>query len=419
MSELSRQADKGRGRQRSKPSGPSPNGQHDKRLVIAPKPEFKIEFMTSKQFDEREFVVDYAIDDVEPAKQPGIIGAPSKSLKTVLAAAGFMAKASGDDFLGKFPVERAIRCALISAESGFASLRKTARAIAAANDRRLADYENLIWSEQILNLESSAHLKALRSLIKGEGLESIGLDPVYLMFPGLGDKATSIFEMGARLVELSRIVADCGCGLTLIHHFRGLNGDPYQEPELGWLSHAGFAQWARWWWLLNRRSKYDPENRGFHELWLHLGGSAGHSAAYAIDVDEGLQPSHAWNVTFRYASEARGSRARAAHAAREQEKAAAREATITNNRAAIMKAFKRYPDGETANVLRAEAGMSGDSFKPAVMDLIDDGLVETFEIVKNGCRREGYRPIRTQPDSAGQSGPSGSGTAHNRTTPPL
>lgn len=361
--------------------------------------DFSIAHITSAELDAGDFTVDFLIDGAIPARQPGVIGAPSKSLKTIMAAAGYMAMSTGDTFLGRFAVERPIRCGLVSAESGMAALQRAARAIAAANGRQLCDYKNLLWSSQILDIGNVAHVMALKKWIDGEGLESVALDPAYLMMPNLGDKANNLFDVGSYLVELSHIVAECKCGTNLVHHFRKNIGDPYQEPELEWLAHAGFVNWARWWWLLNRRSKYDPENRGVHQLWLHFGGSAGHSSAWAVDVDEGLQTGHVWETSVRYASEAREEREQASASAKLMKREIEDVAKQTANRLKIERALEAFPAGGTVSDIAAKAKLPFSTAKGVLMDLDDRGVVSSSKVTKaNGQKYDGY--MQRHPESS-------------------
>lgn len=354
--------------------------------------EFKIEYMTSAEFADADFTVDYLMDGAVPAREPGIVGAPSKSLKTIMAVAGDMSLATGESYLGMFEVPRPIRCGIISAESGFAALQRTAHAIATAHGKKLKeDYANLFWSKHIIDLGNKSHVKGVRSWIEGEGLESITLDPCYLLMPGLGDMANNLFHVGTYLVELTHLVAELNCGVKLVHHFKKLIGEPYQEPELEWLAHAGFVNWARWWWLLNRRTKYDPENRGVHQLWMHFGGSAGHSSAWAVDVDEGLQSGHQWETSIRYASEAREEKQEAQASVKQQKRDMADIAKQNASRAKVEAALKAFPEGSTASDIAAKAKVSNAVAKGVLLDLLERKVVEPCTVIRgNKQPYDGY-----------------------------
>ena len=72
-----------------------------------------------------------------------------------------------------------------------------------------------------------------------------------------------------------------------MHHTKKLGkNEAYRLLDLDDLSQAGFAESARQWLLLSRRSEFVDEC-GHHELWMLTGGSAGHSSALSIDIQEG------------------------------------------------------------------------------------------------------------------------------------
>src|SRR5687767_13403037 len=80
--------------------------------------------------------------------------------------------------------------------------------------------------------------------------------------------------------------------------------DPFQPPELEDIAWSGFQEWCRQWLLVGRREKYEP-GTGSHRLWLNVGGSAGHSALWALDIEEGKLPNRTWEVNVMHADEAR------------------------------------------------------------------------------------------------------------------
>ena len=312
--------------------------------------------ITSAELDSGDFNVAYHIREFIPVGQPGIIGAPSKALKTTLAAAGFMSVASGDPFLGRFQIEKPARACLISAESGFASLQRTARAIAVASGRSLSDYADLLWNDQILDLGNAAHIAELVRFTKDQGIRLLGLDPAYLMFPGMAERANSMFEVGSFLRSLTILGQECGCTIALVHHFRKGVGSKNQEPELDWLAHAGFGNWARWWWLLNRRSKYDPEEFGRHRLWLHAGGSAGHSSAFALDINEGLRSDAQWSVKILSATEAREEQA-GKQPSKKSRNRKSKECAQDETGQKVINALREFHEAATTTDIAAVAGV--------------------------------------------------------------
>ena len=93
--------------------------------------------------------------------------------------------------------------------------------------------------------------------------------------------------MGAKLSGLTKLGQETGCTIILCHHTRKNQKGPmdlFEPAELEDIAWAGFPEWARQWLLLSRRRKYDPEQGGHHELWLNVGGSAGHSGLWGVKL---------------------------------------------------------------------------------------------------------------------------------------
>ncbi len=136
-------------------------------------------------------------------------------------------------------------------------------------------------------------------------------------------------------------------------------GVAYDPPELADAAWSGWAEWARQWLLLNRREKFDPDSNGEHKLWFAVGGSAGHSGLWGLDIEEGRRDApegRYWDVSVRPASDVRAEAKDDRQAERRREKAAKFEKDLD----AVAEALDAYPDGATRTRLREHCGMSGD-----------------------------------------------------------
>ncbi len=73
-----------------------------------------------------------------------------------------------------------------------------------------------------------------------------------------------------------------------LRHAKKLNNRQagYEALDMDDLTQTGFAEHARQWLLLNRRERY--AGGGVHGLFMSSGGSVGHSAEYALDIDDGV-----------------------------------------------------------------------------------------------------------------------------------
>ena len=137
-------------------------------------------------------------------------------------------------------------------------------------------------------------------------------DPLYLaLLSGVGQNgvqsASNLFSMGPLLSGIADACLKIGCTPVLAHHFKLTRGDHYAEPQLEDLAFSGIQEFAAVDTCSGGRDQYQP-GTGQHSLWLSVGGSAGHSGLWSVDVEEGTVDEHfsgrRWGVTVNTAAEA-------------------------------------------------------------------------------------------------------------------
>lgn len=352
--------------------------------------------ITSRELAGGKYQLEFLIEGALVKGQPLLIGGSHKTLKTSagIIAAG-VALASGTRWLGHFDVPRPVRVAIMSGESGPAVLQETAKRICAASDVRLDDLDNLIWSPELPKFGDASHLIALEDFLAEDGAEVVFIDPAYLCMPGAD--AGNLMRQGELLRGVSELCQRLGVTMALAHHTKKSTGKgPYDIPELGDLAWAGFAEWARQWWLLGRRERFQ-EGTGSHRLWMTIGGSAGHSDLRALDIEEGRRsdPSgRRWVVDLRSSEEAnRG-------AAREQEQRANRrrfeqaKERVANDKETVLATMAAIGQPETAKTIRAHAGgMPNDRLTAAISALRKEGKIEAAPVTKPN-RKTPYEGLR-------------------------
>lgn len=265
---------------------------------LAP-PELKYSAITSAELADGQYDLTYLIDGLLVKGQPGVIAGPKKTLKTIISIDLALSLSHAGTFLNRFPVPKAVRVGVMSGESGAATIQETALRIAWSKNWNLRYFENVVWSFEVPQLGNLTHTEALRKFIGEHALDVLILDPTYLMMMGLGDDAGNLFIVGSFLKSLGDLAQETGCTPLLCHHLKKGIADPYEPAELENIAWAGFQEFVRQWILLNRRVKYDPDRGGHHELWMSVGGSAGHSGLWGVNIDEGTrQDAHGrrWDV---------------------------------------------------------------------------------------------------------------------------
>ena len=365
---------------------------------------YTADFIDSATFDREDYQQTWLVSKVLVEGQPAVVGGSKKTLKTSICIDMAISLAAGtrERFLGKFDVENPRRVGVISGESGEATIRETARRICHSKRLDLSRL-NVFWSFMLPQVSREEQLDKLAEAITANGLEVVILDPLYLslLAGNATASAANMFDMGPLLSNLSNACLNAGATPILVHHTKKLGkGDRFRLPELEDLAFAGVQEFARQWILLGRREAYEPGS-GEHKLWLGVGGSAGHSGSWAVDINEGELNQNfggrKWDVDVRTAGEEYSR----ADTERQESKAEKDQAQREQDIEKLRDALENYPDGETRNFLRDLTAIRGPRVLAALEHLVDAGEMEKTSITKragNGTRQhDAYRLVREEP----------------------
>ena len=373
---------------------------HWEQMVSGEKsPEFEFETITSPELNAADYRQEFLIDNILVRGQPAIVAGPKKALKTNSCIDLALSLGQAGLFLGRFNVPNAVRVGVMSAESGPATIQETARRIAQSKNLDLDHLSNVVWSMQVPQLDNPLHTAALKQWILHNELEVLILDPTYLMMVGIGQDAGNLFVVGRYLQVIAELVSETGITPILCHHLRKGLAEPFEPAELEDIAWAGFQEFTRQWMLLNRRSRYEPDRPGDHELWLNVGGSAGHSGQYGLNVEEGSihdPGGRHWQVEVLSTSDAYTRRSEAVEEHRERRQDDLHQRRLQKHCQSLRNVLQRFSDGETMTTLRRESRLNPNNFAAAIAELIEDGVAEPCDITKRKRSFEGYR--LTSPD---------------------
>jgi len=371
----------------------------------SPVAELKLRPMSLAEFMQTSFPQNYLVRDVLIAGQVAVIGAPKKTLKTSICCDLAMSLANATPFLGKFEVPNPCRVLMLSGESGPAKLQTTFQLIARARDLSLNTEMIQIEHEVIPQLACQEHLRVIADTITELRAEVVILDPLYLMLLGGSDRPINpadMFQMGKLLRAVDEAIRKTKATLILVHHATKAAGRKYEPLDLDDLSQAGIAAFARQWLLLSPKAKFKSET-GTHELFLEIGGSAGHFGSHVMTVVEGRGTDglheKRWHVLIKPASDAREHDLRDKEHRREVESHNAVMADLDR----LVEELGKLPSGEglTQNKAAGRLGRNHNRIQLVVAKGYDKGLLEDCMVkAGNGMDYEGFRLAAHRPIEA-------------------
>lgn len=328
--------------------------------------------------------------------QPMVIGGTKKSLKTSIMLDAAISIATGRRPLNRFDVPEKLRVAVFSGESGEFTIGETADRIAKSILVSIDDCD-VLWGFQLPKLSEIESLDDLAELLKAKSIRVVFIDPVYLCLlsgqPQL--QASNMFHVGPLLMQLTRSCLDVGATPILVHHTTkhvGSNrGAAVGEPlDLEDLAYAGFAEFARQWWLINRRCKFVPGS-GEHLLWLNVGGSVGYSGCWGVDVNEGILRDdfrgREWWPTAKNMSDVLEAKVAQKKLDKEGKN---REQKTARHLAVIEELLRCYPEAETKTELARQCELQSRDITPILDCLSRAGFVQKANV--NKPAGQGMRP---------------------------
>lgn len=180
----------------------------------------------------------YLIRGLWPAGQYGVLSAEAKAQKTWTGGDMAVSVASGQPFLGHFPVDTSGPVVLFAGEGGEGNVLRRLRALAAARGVEATALPIRVCCRSP-HLSDDAHVRELRAELATTRPVLAILDPLYL---SLGNVNTAnLAEMGTVLEKVQHACAEVGAALLVVHH-DNRNRD---ATGAGRMSGAGPAEWGR------------------------------------------------------------------------------------------------------------------------------------------------------------------------------
>jgi hypothetical protein len=365
--------------------------ENNERLESAPR---FVKLITSAELAALDTRPEYLIHKVLVKTMPTVMGGRSKAMKTSVMLDLAISLGSGTPFLNCFDSVHA-RAAVYSGESGRATIRAKALAVAESKGVKLSDCD-VLWGFDLPKLSNGNHLELMHGIFEKEKIQVAIVDPLYLALldAQTAGQASNIYAMGSVLQGLSRLSQSLDITIVLLHHFKkGPQADDAEPCSLEQLSQAGIGEWARGWVLLQRQSNYTGDGR--HDLLMRVGSSVGFGALYRVQIDEGTMDNdfsgRKWEVNVTQAGDFREDAKRREQARRVEVRRSREAETLDADRKEIVGAMVKAKEAESKNGIRERVSCGHARFAKAFASLVADGTLQEGEVTKsNGQRYPGW-----------------------------
>lgn len=344
---------------------------------------------------------EYIIEDTFVRNQPMTISGLSKTMKTTIGIDMAISLASGKDFLGVKKVNSIERVLFFTAEIGESTARE--------NEFRISksklvfnelNSDQIFWQTWVPYIPDSEHLAILDYEIKRTKATVVILDPLYQMLDG--DTAMSYSLNGQQLRTISQQCLKNGATPIIIDHAKKSsdNAKLFSPLELEDISGAGKAEFFRQWILISRRKRWEPDQP--HELWLSIGGSAGHACLLGVSIDEAIDQTtkeRGYIVTAESGHETREIMTEQRQRNLEMKKQKQKEIKLKSNCEKIIQSFLGG-DPMTKSALRTKSGLNESNVNEAIAVLLRSKKIEQTEKTVNGRVFDAFYMSDTEHQSA-------------------
>lgn len=356
-------------------------------------------------FMNTKYSVQFLVDRCLAKGAPCTVAGASKGMKTTVSINLGLALASGGLFLGKFHAQKC-RTLFASAESGESVLQRNMRGMAEAMEINIDELEKdgslavQFWVPRISNDDM---MDFFADCLDASQPEVVIIDPLYLALDG--DHQANLSLNGEQIQKLVRLILDRGATPVVDDHVKrsSENAKSFKALQLEDITGAAKSEFFRQWMLLGRRSKFDDLGESpsrFHDLWLTIGGSAGHCGTWGLDIEETFDTHYEsvqYELTLRKGSEIR-EEVRAATKSEQTSKADQKLARLEERmqRKASELIDQVYKGDRTLALTQSDIegriSVSGSEIKRVMGIVLGDGRLKVMAkvIEKNGRKYDGY-----------------------------
>ena len=237
-------------------------------------------------------------ENVFVANRLGIIGGPSKSIKTLMALDMAISSATGTPWLGfdRFRCPTPQRVGYVTCEADQARMMD-------AHDLMLADrytrfpervgaFLPVRFDDTLFDLGNAAEVAALASFVRQGGIQVLFIDPINNFLGSLEPQDTP--KLQRAMAVLARQMAVLNCTTILVGHTAGdrtriqqnRHRDYLELQELAW---PGITNSVRQWVTVNKLEEYDDTTHT-NQVGLWIGSTGGQAGGrFAVHASEGAQ----------------------------------------------------------------------------------------------------------------------------------